>query len=144
MSNECFVDAVCWIALLNQDDEFHESADKEYKGLLKKGFRLITSTAVLNEVANALCKPLFRQSVIEFYHKLKQSALVEIIFVDNELWSAGWILYEQRPDKAWSLTDCISIIIMQNRKLTDVLTNDKHFTQAGFKTLLKKSKTRQK
>lgn len=139
MPNECFVDTVCWIALLNKDDELYELADNEYKGLLKSGFHLITTTAVLNETANALCKPPFRQSVIQFYQQLQKSSLVEIIFVDKELWAAGWQLYEQRSDKQWSLTDCISIIVMQERNLTDVLTNDKHFTQAGFKAIFRKT-----
>jgi predicted nucleic acid-binding protein len=120
MSNECFVDTVCWIALLNKDDELHELADNEYKCLLKSGFHLITTTAVLNETANALCKPPFRKSVIEFYQKLQKSSLVEIVFVDKELWSAGWQLYEQRSDKQWSLTDCISIIVMQERNITNI------------------------
>jgi len=137
MSNKCFVDTVCWIALLNKDDELHELSNNEYKHLLKRGFHLVTTTAVLNELANALCKPLFRQTVIEFYHKLKKSSCIDIIFVDNTLWESGWQLYEQRPDKEWSLTDCISIVIMQKQNITDVLTKDKHFIQAGFKALLR-------
>jgi len=56
---------------------------------------------------------------------LEMSACVEIIFVDPRLWSRGWQLYEQRPDKAWSLTDCISILVMQEQGLKDALTNDR-------------------
>jgi len=110
--NECYVDSVCWIAILNKDDELHQIADKEYKRWLKSNIKLVTSTFVLVEVANSLCKPKHRNSVVEFYRRLKSSKRIEIISIDRKLWSSGWILYENRPDKAWSLTDCISIEIM--------------------------------
>jgi predicted nucleic acid-binding protein len=138
--NICFVDSVCWIAILNADDELHEEADTEYKKLMKSGFHFVTSTAVLNEAANALCKPKYRGSVVEFHKRLQKSKRVKIIFVDENLWSSGWKLYENRPDKEWSLTDCISIVVMQERGIRDALTNDKHFEQAGFNAILRKKK----
>ncbi|MBL7117727.1 MAG: type II toxin-antitoxin system VapC family toxin [Candidatus Syntrophoarchaeum sp.] len=138
--NRCFVDTVCWIALLNQDDQLHESADNEYKSLMKSGTHFVTTTSILNETANALSDPRFRLRVVEFYRRLLMSARVEIVFVDPRLWSDGWQLYEQRPDKAWSLTDCISIVVMQEQGLKDVLTNDKHFQQAGFRALLREDR----
>ena len=138
--NICFVDSVCWIAILNADDELYEEADTAYKKFMKSGFRFVTSTAVLNEAANALCKPNYRSSVVEFHKRLQKSKRVKIIFVDESLWSSGWKLYENRPDKEWSLTDCISIVIMQERVIKDALTNDKHFEQAGFNAILRKEK----
>ncbi|MGC9444777.1 MAG: type II toxin-antitoxin system VapC family toxin [Candidatus Methanospirareceae archaeon] len=137
MMKSCFVDTVCWIALLNRDDQLHEVAEHEYKGLMTSGYYFITTTSILTETANALCDPRFRVAVVEFYRRLQRSARVEIRFVDQNLWLRGWELYEQRSDKAWSLTDCISIVVMQEQGLTDVLTNDKHFQQAGFRTLLR-------
>ena len=128
-SNRCFVDTVCWIALLNQDDRLHESADRKYKLLMRSEYYFVTTTSVLNETANALSDPRFRLAAVEFYRCLQRSSHVEIVFVDPRLWSRGWQLYEQRPDKAWSLTDCISIVVMQERGSKDVLTNDKHFNR---------------
>ena len=136
-TNRCFVDTVCWIALLNQDDQLHESADREYKLLMRSGSYFVTTTSILNETANALCDPRFRLAVVEFYLRLQISARVDMVFVDQRLWSRGWQLYEQRPDKAWSLTDCISFVVMQEQGLKGVLTNDKHFQQAGFRALLR-------
>lgn len=46
-------------------------------------------------------------------------------------------LYTQRPDKDWSLTDCISFVVMKQHGLTEALTADRHFEQAGFKALLR-------
>ena len=133
----CFVDSVDWIAILNADDSLHQKADTEFKKRMDSGFHFLTSTAVLNEVANALSRPKFRATVVEFYRRLKSSRRVDIIFVDESLWSAGWELFEDRPDKGWSLTDCISMIIMQRHRIRNAFTNDKHFEQAGFRALLR-------
>lgn len=53
------------------------------------------------------------------------------------LWRRGLGLYAARPDKAWSLTDCISFVVMTDRGLTEALTGDHHFEQAGFRALLR-------
>jgi len=136
-TDRCFVDTVCWIALLNQDDRLHESADRKYKLLMRSWYQFVTTTSVLNETANALSDPRFRLRVAEFYRRLQISSRVEIIFVDPRLWSDGWQLYEKRHDKAWSLTDCISLVVIQEQGLKEVLTNDKHFQQAGLRALLR-------
>lgn len=136
-SNVCFVDTVCWIALLNRQDRFHEIADKQYKNMMRSGTFFVTTTSVLGETANALGDPNFKPSVITFHRNLETSSRVEIIFIDPLLWSKGWDLYEERKDKSWSLTDCISISIMQEREINNVLTSDRHFVQAGFHALLK-------
>ncbi len=135
--NKYFVDTVCWIALLNKDDEIHEQADIEYKSLLKSGMRLITTTSVLNEVANALSRPEFRPAVVKFYDSIRESPLINIIFTDQELWRRGWRRYRERLDKAWSLTDCLSMVVMEREKVKSILTNDHHFEQMGFKILLR-------
>jgi len=135
-NNICFVDTVCWIALLNRQDHLHETADHLYKKQMKSGSRFLTTSSVIDETANALCDPAFKPSVITFFHNIENSARVEIVFVDPVLWSNGWALYEQRLDKAWSLTDCISLEVMRERNIHDALTSDRHFVQAGFRALL--------
>ncbi|MCU0535569.1 MAG: hypothetical protein MUD14_16890 [Hydrococcus sp. Prado102] len=47
-----------------------------------------------------------------------------------------WLLYKQRPDKGWSLTDCISFVVMEQLKIKQAFTCDRHFEQAGFINLL--------
>jgi len=136
MFDECFVDTACWVGLLNKDDEIHELADSKYRIMMKSGIHFVTTTAVLNEVANSLSDSRFRAAVVEFYLRLQVSPHVEIVFVDQHLWSAGWQVYKKYFDKSWSLTDCISISVMQERGLMKVLTTDRHFKQAGFIPLL--------
>jgi hypothetical protein len=104
--------------------------------MMRSGTRFVTTTSVLDETANALCNPAFKSSVITFHRNFETSSRVEIIFIDPLLWLKGWALYEEGKDKSWSLTDCISIFIMQERGIDDVLTSDRHFVQAGFHALL--------
>jgi uncharacterized protein len=133
----CFVDTGCWIGLLNKDDALHSRADQQYKYLMSIGTRFVTTSAVLTEVANSLSHPVFRAGVIQFYERLQKSSRVEIVFVHESLWKNGWQLFENRLDKEWSLTDCISIVVMRDYEIRDALAYDKHFVQAGFRALLR-------
>jgi len=45
-------------------------------------------------------------------------------------------LFRNRPDKAWSLADCTSFVVMADHHLAEALTCDPHFAQAGFRALL--------
>jgi predicted nucleic acid-binding protein len=62
---------------------------------------------------------------------------VEIVHIDQSLDTASWRLWESRPDKEWSLVDCASFLVMQQKGLTEALTTDHHFEQSGFVRLLK-------
>jgi predicted nucleic acid-binding protein len=61
---------------------------------------------------------------------------IQILAPDQALFQDGLALYERRLDKEYSLTDCISMHVMRRDGLTEVLTNDRHFTQEGFSILL--------
>jgi predicted nucleic acid-binding protein len=63
--------------------------------------------------------------------------VVAVAPVAQKQFDRGMDLYERRPDKDWSLTDCISFIVMKEKKLTEALTTDHHFEQAGFAVLLR-------
>jgi predicted nucleic acid-binding protein len=60
-----------------------------------------------------------------------------VIGHDERLYDAGIELYRLRPDKDWSLTDCISFVVMAKRGISAALPADRHFEQAGFTALLK-------
>jgi uncharacterized protein len=128
-----FADAVYYLALLNVRDEFHDRAVAVTPGL---SGRLVTSSWVLAEVADALSQPMFRSTVVELIEALGRDPLVTVVPASQELFDRGLELYADRPDKEWSLTDCISCIVMQDHGLVDVLTSDHHFEQMGFRTLL--------
>jgi predicted nucleic acid-binding protein len=89
------------------------------------------------EIGNALSKQPHRQAAVELLESLEQDPSVEIIPLTEELYKQAFELYQQRPDKEWGMTDCISFIVMSERNLQEALTTDKHFQPAGYKALLR-------
>lgn len=102
-----------------------------------EGIRLLTTRAVLLEIGNALSKKRYRKAALELLDALEQDPLVEIIALSEELYERALALFRNRPDKDWGLVDCVSFIVMQERGLTEALTIDEHFEQAGFCPLLR-------
>ena len=128
-----FADALYFIAVINDGDAYYAKV----KSLSTvRPAPLITTEYVLLEVADALGQTRYRQKCANFIRFIHSEPWIKIIPADRHLFEAGLQLYENRPDKRWSLTDCISFIVMWDRNLTDVLTHDHHFKQAGFRTLL--------
>jgi hypothetical protein len=68
---------------------------------------------------------------------LEADPRVETISMSEELYSRAFRLYRERPDKEWTLTDCVSFIVMEDRGISEVLTTDEHFQQAGFHILMR-------
>jgi len=131
-----FVDTVAWIALLNSSDGLHTPAQQAMHDLRQQNVHLVTTEFVLIEVADALSAPAVRAQTVAFINGLRQLAILHIIPANPNLLADGWTLYSQRPDKEWSLTDCISFVVMTQEHMTRAFTSDHHFEQAGFIKLL--------
>jgi predicted nucleic acid-binding protein len=129
-----FADSFYFIALSNPSDGHHAAAVGAAESLTS---RLLTTHYVLIEVADALSAPRFRADVARFLRHLALDRGTEVIGPDIPLYERGLELYAQRLDKAWSLTDCVSFVVMTERGLTEALTGDHHFEQAGFRPLLR-------
>ena len=127
-----FADSWYYIALLLKSDQAHADVIAFTKNLDAKVF---TTAWVLTEVANMLSAPRFRSEFLSLLDDLEMNQNVVVVGPDRQIFRQGIELYRSRADKEWSLTDCISFVVMSREKLTDVLTNDRHFEQAGFKTL---------
>jgi predicted nucleic acid-binding protein len=131
--NEVFADSHYFIALLNRRDRFHAAALVESQRMQK---RIITTLWVLVEVAVALCQPAMRGMAEQFVRFTLHNTAVSVLRDTETYFVQGLDLYGQRNDKGWSLTDCISFIVMQERGIQHALTGDHHFAQAGFTPLL--------
>lgn len=134
--DKVFLDAAYAIALSAPNDQHHEHAEMLAEQLEAHGSQLITTRAVMLEIGNALAKLRYRNAAIELLDALEQDSNVEIIPISEQLYKRAFQLYRERPDKEWGLTDCISFVVMKDRELTDALTTDEHFKQAGFHALL--------
>ena len=137
MPAEVFLDTAYAIALSSPNDQFHTRAVALVEQLEATGTRLVTTRAVLLEIGNALSKQRYRQAAVQLLDSLEEDPTVDIVPLSEPLYARAVQLYRERPDKEWGLTDCVSFLVMQDRGLTDALTTDEHFQQAGFRAILR-------
>ena len=133
---EVFADTSFWVAKINPADALHSRIwDLE---MALGAFALGTSEPVLIETLNYFSG--FRASVkkvaSDVIHEIVRGGEIEVVTCLRRTFEAGQLLYDARLDKGYSLTDCISMNLMRERGITEILTHDHHFTQEGFTILL--------
>lgn len=133
-----FADTGYWVALLNPHDNLHDKAVNLSKALHPT--HIVTSEMVLTELLNDFSDrgEYFRQVAVNWIRNLYQHPNTTIIPQTSGQFQTALTLYEQRPDKAWSQTDCVSFKIMEEQIIYEALAYDKHFAQAGFTALMRK------
>lgn len=132
-----FLDTAGLLALANTRDTLHPQAKTERSRLARERRSILTTEWVLTEFLNAMQRPPARTLAILMIKQLRQSQRVRILGASTEDWHAGYALYQSRPDKAWSLVDCISIQLCQHQSIREIFTSDRNFIQAGYQILLK-------
>jgi uncharacterized protein len=132
--NKIFVDTLFVVALINRRDQYHQQASELADSL--ETHPLITTDAVLLEIGNALARN-YKDEAVEIIEHFLTSDEVEIIRLTPELFSQAFTLYKTHQDKAWGLVDCISFVVMKQAGITQALTFDQHFVQAGFQALMR-------
>jgi uncharacterized protein len=128
-----FADTFYFLALLNKHDEAHAKA-LAYSSLIDK---LVTTEWVLTELADGLASSRRRRMFVQTREELLADVDAKIVPFEKQIYADGIRLFHEREDKDWSLTDCISFVVMQAESITGALTGDHHFEQAGFVALLK-------
>jgi uncharacterized protein len=131
--NPVFADTSYYYALLSSRDIAHRESLHVSNSLRRS---IMTTEFVLLELANAFSCSAQRRVIGQLIDQFRCNPRITIIPASSELFMQGISLYSQRQDKEWSLTDCISFIVMQEYNLTEVLTTDHHFTQAGLISLM--------
>jgi predicted nucleic acid-binding protein len=131
---DAFLDTSFVIPLVNKSDQYHDLALQLTDRF--EGNKLVTTDAVLFEIGNALSRNFKVQSVEIIEHFLSSDD-VRVIHLHPTLFRRAFDLYKSHTDKLWGLVDCLSFVIMKELGITDLLTADKHFEQAGFKPLMK-------
>ncbi|MBI5214433.1 MAG: type II toxin-antitoxin system VapC family toxin [Ignavibacteriae bacterium] len=135
MSNDrFFLDTAYIVALLNPRDEFHRKAEELFSRVESAKEVWITE-AVLTEVGNALSRK-DRPVAVTFINSCYLTVNLNVVSVDRTLFHRAVKYYDSHRDKDWGLTDCISFVVTKDEDLTDALTSDEHFRQAGFTPLL--------
>ena len=133
-----FADTFFFIALLDRTDSWHERA--RLASMMLGDTQVVTSDAVIVEFVNFFSdsNAAIRQRVVQRVHRILQAPEFEMLPMTRSAMLAGLTLHAQRPDKGYSLTDCISMQMMRELAIFDVLTHDHHFAQEGFTPLLRR------
>jgi predicted nucleic acid-binding protein len=122
-----FADTFYWIALVNPRDNWHQTVlNYTYD---HPNQTIITTDGIVEEVLNYASSRgfLMKQKALLLYKKMLQEPNIEVVSYNSQLRELGLELYEQRLDNGYSLTDCISMIVMRQMGIQEVLSNDKHF-----------------
>jgi uncharacterized protein len=130
---DVFVDTGYLLALERRTDENHRRALGHWRSLRGRGLpRLVTSTYVFDEVVTYLNSRGLHASAVKTGKRLLGSPSVELVHVGDALFRVAFNLLEGRPDKRYSLTDCVSFVLMRERGISVALAFDRHFEQEGF------------
>ena len=127
-----FADSFFFFSILNPRDPAHAKAmdfSRHNRG------PLLTTAWVLTELADGLASTPRRQTFRQVLADIETNPANLIVPANAETFEKGVDFYHTRPDKQWSLTDCISFVVMLEEGVTEALTGDHHFEQAGFKAL---------
>jgi predicted nucleic acid-binding protein len=136
MMAEVFADTVYWIAMIHPRDHWRDLAVTATNAL--GGRVIVTTHEVLTEVLNAFAehgRPT-REAAVRAVEQIMARLDVRVLPQSADSFSDGFALYRARPDKGYSLTDCISMAAMRLDGVIEILTHDAHFRQEGFTTLL--------
>ena len=130
-----FADTFYWVALINPEDDWHKRVIHMSQSLDQT--LLITTEEILGEVLAFYSKSGYglRQKTVTFINRILNHTQIQVIEQSHQSFSLGFALYQQRLDKGYSLTDCISMNTMKRLEIREVLSHDKHFTQEGFRIL---------
>lgn len=134
--NRVFADTQYWVALMNDQDQSHSAAVAINRTMRRS--TLFTSEEILTEVLAYFSErgEYLRRLAASSVHKIYANAKVHVVPQSHQSFLAGLTLYEARPDKGYSLTDCVSMLTMRREGITEILTHDAHFAQEGFTILL--------
>ncbi len=129
-----FADTSFYLAVLNPRDVAHAKALQVGQSIERP---VVLSDFILLELGNSLSRLSQRELFAKLVPHLRSHPNVRIIPASRDLLERGFELFSRRGDKEWSLTDCTSFVVMREEALSEALTTDHHFEQAGFEVLLR-------
>jgi hypothetical protein len=123
------------LALEADGDVRRETALARWEEILALEAPLVTTSCVVVETVTFLSSRGLHAKAVDVGASLMHSPFMECVFVNRDLFEEGWAFFQRHRDKTFSLTDCVSFVLMKRRRITTALTFDKHFAQAGFTML---------
>jgi predicted nucleic acid-binding protein len=137
-----FVDTLYWSALINRRDQWHERV--LVASVAWRGVSLVTTEEVLSEFLTFVASfgPQTRATAANLVDEILRDPTIEVLPQSHASFTAGLALYQARPDKPYSLIDCVSMQRMRELGLTEALTYDQHFVQEVLVALLRDTPSR--
>lgn len=134
-----FVDTSGWANVFIPTETYHSQAAAHIQNAQKSRQILITTNYVIAELVALLGSRyrLPRTKIFQYIDGIKNTPSIQVAHITAATDSEAWKLCKNRPDKAWSLVDSSSFVVMNKLSISAALTTDKHFEQAGFVRLLK-------
>ncbi len=130
---EKFLDTGYVLALELSNDANHRAAQDHWRQIAGNLPRLVTTTYVFAEIVTFFNSRQRHDKAVAVGEMLLTSPSVELIAVDDALFRDGWALFCRHADKTYSLTDCISFVVMRRRGINTAFAFDRHIEQAGFR-----------
>ena len=122
---------------MNRRDALFERAEALAQRVKAEQVRVLTTHAVVCEIGNALAKAKLKPVAVALIDSYRVDPRVTVLPVSEALYERGLELFRSRLDQDWSLTDCLSFVVMQEYGIADALTHDRHFEQIGARALLR-------
>jgi len=132
MATEVFIDTSGFYAQLVLGDDAHVRARDFMKTAAKRRRRFVTTDYVLDETATLLRARGHGQVCSSFFDAIFASQVCRIEWMNAERFAQVVASFLKNQDKGWSFTDCFSFCLMRELGITDALTKDAHFGQAGL------------
>jgi uncharacterized protein len=130
--NPMFVDTGYLLVLEIANDQHHQVAAHHWQRIVTTLPSLVTTSYVFDKVVTFLNSRGHHAKAVQIGNDLLRSASLQLIHVDEGLFYEGWTYLQQHQDKDYSLTDCISFVVMQRLSINTAFAFDRHFVQAGF------------
>lgn len=133
-----FADTLYWVALADPGDAWHLPAMQARRAL--GPVHLVTTDEVLTEFLTMFSAggPWLRSRAARAVELILEDPAASVVPQSHQSFLEGLALYRERPDKGYSLTDCVSMGVMRTRGIAEVLTNDRHFEQEGYTVLIRR------
>ena len=136
MANEIFVDTSGYYSLLVRNDDRHKAAGRVLSEAKRRKRRFVTSDYVLDETLTLVKIRTESRVALALLERIEQSSAIVLEDINPFRLQAAKALFRKYWDHEFSFTDCTSFAVMRELKITDALTTDGHFVEAGFRSLL--------
>jgi predicted nucleic acid-binding protein len=130
-----FIDTSFLYAMEDVSDLHHKESLEVWEKTLKNPPRIVSTSFIFDETVTLLQAKLGHAKAADVGSRLLHSTMVELIHITPEIFEEAWDYFSKHKDKGYSFTDCVSFTVMEELNIKNALTFDKHFRQAGFKTV---------